>query len=224
MSRTSDRSRNRQARRAHRRARSRFLDADRRSRTRQREVRANRSLAHPDGQHPAGKRPRRRSADWSRTSSARRLDDVVFGAWNRFGRHLCRRPAAVCVESVVTSQKASPRRFWTFARCRPPSTVLTSSGSTVTARWPRSTSAPDPQRDPARTLHTFREEKQVDRVVMLWAASTEIFIEPGPVHETIEAFKLRYDAKTTPNIAPSMTVRLRGAARGACPSPTARPT
>jgi len=32
-------------------------------------------------------------------------------------------------------------------------------------------------------------KKTVDRVVMIWAASTEIFIEPAAVHESIEAFE-----------------------------------
>jgi len=52
-------------------------------------------------------------------------------------------------------------------------------------------------------INKFKEEKQVDRVVMLWAASTEIFIEVGPQHQTIEAFEAAIDAND-PCIAPSM--------------------
>ena len=52
-------------------------------------------------------------------------------------------------------------------------------------------------------INRFRDEKQVDRVVMLWAASTEIFIEPGPAHQTIESFEAAIDAND-PTIAPSM--------------------
>jgi myo-inositol-1-phosphate synthase len=36
-------------------------------------------------------------------------------------------------------------------------------------------------------IRAFR--KTVDRVVMIWAASTEIFMEPAAVHQTIEAFE-----------------------------------
>ena len=36
-------------------------------------------------------------------------------------------------------------------------------------------------------IRAFR--KKVDRVVMIWAASTEIFLEPKPVHRTIESFE-----------------------------------
>jgi myo-inositol-1-phosphate synthase len=32
-------------------------------------------------------------------------------------------------------------------------------------------------------------KKKVDRVVVIWAASTEIFLEPKPVHRSIEAFE-----------------------------------
>jgi myo-inositol-1-phosphate synthase len=52
-------------------------------------------------------------------------------------------------------------------------------------------------------INTFREEKQVDRVVMLWAASTEIFIEVGPAHMSLDAFEAAIDAND-PTIAPSM--------------------
>jgi myo-inositol-1-phosphate synthase len=43
-------------------------------------------------------------------------------------------------------------------------------------------------------INRFREEKQVDRVVMIWCASTEIYIEPGPAHMTIESFEAAIDA------------------------------
>ena len=31
-------------------------------------------------------------------------------------------------------------------------------------------------------INRFRDEKRVDRVVMIWCASTEVYIEPGPAH------------------------------------------
>ena len=42
-------------------------------------------------------------------------------------------------------------------------------------------------------INRFREDKQVERVVMLWCASTEIFIEPGPAHMSIEALEAAID-------------------------------
>ncbi len=52
-------------------------------------------------------------------------------------------------------------------------------------------------------INRFREDKQVERVVMIWCASTEIFIEPGPAHADLDAFEAAIDAND-PTIAPSM--------------------
>ncbi|HEY0427170.1 MAG TPA: inositol-3-phosphate synthase [Pyrinomonadaceae bacterium] len=49
----------------------------------------------------------------------------------------------------------------------------------------------------------FKTEKGCDRLVMIWAASTEIFLEQSDVHESIEAFeRAMYD--NDEQIAPSM--------------------
>jgi myo-inositol-1-phosphate synthase len=39
-------------------------------------------------------------------------------------------------------------------------------------------------------INRFKDEKKVDRLVMIWCASTEIFIEPGPAHMNLEAFEI----------------------------------
>lgn len=52
-------------------------------------------------------------------------------------------------------------------------------------------------------INRFRDEKKVDRLVMIWCASTEIFIEPGPQHENIASFEKAIDANDD-SIAPSM--------------------
>ncbi len=52
-------------------------------------------------------------------------------------------------------------------------------------------------------INRFRDEKECDRLVMIWCASTEIFIEPGPQHMDIESFEAAIDANDE-MIAPSM--------------------
>jgi myo-inositol-1-phosphate synthase len=52
-------------------------------------------------------------------------------------------------------------------------------------------------------IRRFREEKGCDRVVMVWCGSTEIFLKPGPQHETVEAFEKAME-ENDPAIAPSM--------------------
>ena len=49
-------------------------------------------------------------------------------------------------------------------------------------------------------IQKFR--KTVDRVVMIWCGSTEIFLEPSAVHESIEAFEKGLE-NNDPGIAPS---------------------
>ena len=52
-------------------------------------------------------------------------------------------------------------------------------------------------------INRFKDEKKVDRLVMIWCASTEVFTEPHPVHQTLATFEegLR---SNHPDISPSM--------------------
>jgi len=52
-------------------------------------------------------------------------------------------------------------------------------------------------------INRFRDQKSVSRLVMIWCASTEVYIEPCEVHATIEAFEKAIDANDE-RIAPSM--------------------
>jgi myo-inositol-1-phosphate synthase len=52
-------------------------------------------------------------------------------------------------------------------------------------------------------INRFKKEKNIDRLVMIWCASTEVYMERKPVHESIKAFEegLR---NNDPDISPSM--------------------
>ena len=52
-------------------------------------------------------------------------------------------------------------------------------------------------------IRKFKEDNQCDRLVMVWCGSTEIFLRPGPAHETVEAFEKAME-ENDPVIAPSM--------------------
>ncbi|MBI3989074.1 MAG: inositol-3-phosphate synthase [candidate division NC10 bacterium] len=52
-------------------------------------------------------------------------------------------------------------------------------------------------------IEAFRRTEGLDRAVMIWCGSTEVFLEPAPVHETIEAFEAGLKANA-PEISPSM--------------------
>jgi myo-inositol-1-phosphate synthase len=54
-----------------------------------------------------------------------------------------------------------------------------------------------------KDIRQFKTKHKCERLVMVWCASTEIFISPGPAHWTLEAFEKAIDAND-PSIAPSM--------------------
>ena len=82
----------------------------------------------------------------------------------------------------------SPSSSRASSRCRPCSTTSTSRASTArTSRRGRS------KRDLAEQLRQdmrdFKAKHKCDRLVIVWCASTEIFIKPGPQHATIAAVR-----------------------------------
>jgi myo-inositol-1-phosphate synthase len=52
-------------------------------------------------------------------------------------------------------------------------------------------------------IRRFKADNDLDRLVMIWCGSTEIFLRPGPVHQTMEAFEKGME-ENDPAIAPSM--------------------
>jgi myo-inositol-1-phosphate synthase len=62
-------------------------------------------------------------------------------------------------------------------------------------------------------IQKFRAIHNLDRMVMVWCASTEIFLRPDPVHETIETFE-KAMRENHPSIAPSMIYAYAAIASG----------
>ncbi|UCG51516.1 MAG: inositol-3-phosphate synthase [Candidatus Latescibacterota bacterium] len=52
-------------------------------------------------------------------------------------------------------------------------------------------------------MESFKRDNDIDRLVMIWCGSTEVYTTPKPVHETIKAFEEGLK-KNDPSIAPSM--------------------
>jgi len=52
-------------------------------------------------------------------------------------------------------------------------------------------------------MRGFKTAAGCDRLVLVWCASTEVFITPGPAHQTLDAFERAMD-QNDPAIAPSM--------------------
>jgi myo-inositol-1-phosphate synthase len=52
-------------------------------------------------------------------------------------------------------------------------------------------------------IRDFKKKSRADRLVMIWCGSTEIFLQPGEVHSTLEHFERGLE-RNDENIAPSM--------------------
>jgi myo-inositol-1-phosphate synthase len=52
-------------------------------------------------------------------------------------------------------------------------------------------------------IRRFKQEKNIDRLVMVWCGSTEIYMEPKAVHQSVKAFEEGLK-KNDPDISPSM--------------------
>jgi myo-inositol-1-phosphate synthase len=52
-------------------------------------------------------------------------------------------------------------------------------------------------------IEGFKKEKKIDRMVMVWCGSTEVYLTPKPVHASVKAFEQGLK-NNDPDIAPSM--------------------
>ncbi len=52
-------------------------------------------------------------------------------------------------------------------------------------------------------MRTFKEKNKCDRLVIVWCASTEVFLKPSKVHQSVEVFEKGLK-ENDPDIAPSM--------------------
>jgi len=129
------------------------------------------------------------------------LDDIVFGAWDIFSdsAYEAARNAGVLEKSQVEDLREQLESLKPMAAVFEQNYVKRITGENVKTGKNKMELAEQLIADIAK----FKAEKGCDRLVMVWAASTEIFIEASEVHESLEAFeKGLYD--DDPTIAPSM--------------------
>jgi myo-inositol-1-phosphate synthase len=130
------------------------------------------------------------------------LDDLVFGAWDPFpdDAYVAAQRAGVLeggrhVEQISDALRDVRPMAAAFDR----SYVRNIDADNVQSSLDKRAMLNAIRED----INRFREEKRVERVVMIWCASTEIFIEPGPAHVNLESFEAAIDANDS-TIAPSM--------------------
>jgi myo-inositol-1-phosphate synthase len=130
------------------------------------------------------------------------LDDIVFGAWDPFEDDAY--VSAVNAGVLDTARHLEPiadalRAIQPMPAAFDPAYVKRLDGPNVKPSRGKRRLLEDLRQD----LRDFRETHGCDRLVMVWCGSTEIYIEPGPAHQSLEALNAAIDADD-PAIAPSM--------------------
>ena len=128
------------------------------------------------------------------------LDDIVFGAWDPIpdDAYTAAKKAGVLEERDLEPVKDFLSRIKPMPAAFEQKYVTRLSGTNVKHGTKREL-AEQLRED----IRRFKGENGCDRVVLVWCGSTEIFITPGPQHQTIEAFEAALDANDEA-IAPSM--------------------
>ncbi len=129
------------------------------------------------------------------------LDDLVFGAWDPIADD-----ALTAARTAGVLDERDIERVADFlAAIRPMPAVF--DNRYVTRLHGENVKHGNTKRDLAEQLRQdirdFKALHQLDRLVVVWCASTETFIEPGPAHQTLAAFEAAMEASDD-SIAPSM--------------------
>ncbi len=129
------------------------------------------------------------------------LNDLAFGAWDPISDDAL---TAACKAGVLESADLEP--ISDFLRdIRPMPAVFDNKYvSRITGgNVKRGKTKRDLAEQLRQDIRDFKARNQCDRLVMVWCASTEVFIKPGPQHATIDQFE-RAMERNDEAIAPSM--------------------
>ena len=119
------------------------------------------------------------------------LDDLVFGAWDIFEEN--------CYEAART---AGVIEASLLEQLEPELEAIQPWPAVFDQRYVKRLMGPNVKRGASKReladqvvadIRRFKDEHQLDRLVMVWCGSTEIYMEPKPVHASLEAFERGLD-------------------------------
>jgi myo-inositol-1-phosphate synthase len=148
-----------------------------------------------------GKRTEKRSPYIKDFAPLAELDDLVFGAWDPIPDDAL---TAARKAGVLEAKHLEPIADF-LAGIKPMPAVFDQkyvsrlSGPNVKKGKTKRDLAEQLRQD----IRDFKSKHKCDRIVMVWCASTEIYIKPGPQHATLEQFEKAMD-RNDEAIAPSM--------------------
>jgi myo-inositol-1-phosphate synthase len=139
------------------------------------------------------------------------LDDLEFGAWDPIpdDGYASAKVAGVLEDRDIESVRDFLRSVEPMPAVFDQKYVKRLNGSNVKAGKTKRDLAEQLRED----IQRFKDEKGCDRVVMVWCASTEVFISAGPAHQTLKAFEKAMD-ENDPSISPSMLYAWAGLMEG----------
>ncbi len=168
---------------------------------------AKRGLAQPIGSLTQmgtirlGKRTDNRSPLIREFAPLATLDDIVFGAWDPFpdDAYVAASRAGVLETKHLEGVSDALRSVVPMKAAFDSYYVKRLDGPNVKDKSHKRAMLEGIRQD----IQDFAEKNGVERIVMIWCGSTEIFLEPSAVHETIENFEKAIDVDDM-QIAPSM--------------------
>src|SRR6266446_780315 len=134
-----------------------------------------------------GRRTEGRSPKISDVVPLSTLDDLVFGGWDIFEEdcYSAARTAGVLEPSLLDQVRPEMERIRPWPAVFDQRYVKRLQGSNVKTGKNKKDLAEQVIAD----IRRFKADNHLDRLVMVWAGSTEIFATESPAHQTVEAFE-----------------------------------
>ena len=129
------------------------------------------------------------------------LSDIVFGGWDIFEDDMY---SAAKNSGVLKNEDLEPIKDF-LSLIKPMKAVFDKNYiKNIEGSWVKKADSKYELGEALRQdIREFKEKNNLDRVVIVWAASTEAFIKPGDVHASLESFEKGLK-ESDPDIAPSM--------------------
>ncbi len=134
-----------------------------------------------------GKRTEGRSPRGAEMVPLASLDDLVFGAWDIFDDdcYAAARTAGVIDASLLEQIRPELERIRPWPAVFDQRYVKRLDGPNVK----KGRTKKDLAEQVIADIRNFKTEHALDRLVMVWCGSTEVFMTESPAHETIESFE-----------------------------------
>ena len=129
------------------------------------------------------------------------LNDIEFAGWDVFEDN--------CYEAAL---KAGVLEKETIEALKEPLSAIKPMPAVFDSRYVKKLDGPNIKKGASwwelaeqvkEDIRRFKEEKNIDRMVMVWCGSTEVYMEQKPVHQSVKAFEEGLK-KNDPDISPSM--------------------